>query len=479
MDLSDHLRVVVANWWRILLVAAVVGVGTYAWSNNADPVFTAESLLSVAGDDVLDPQTSTTQDQLAFRAEYFAEIGMTSTVAGRAAELEQLPYSDEETLDHYSIVTTDTSGLLLVRASDNSPEEAESVARGVAGALGDVVNEDQATARQERADQIERRIAAIEDAMSQVAEGSTEWAAYDQALAVNNAALIDVQSQGFFRISVVTQALASTTPVSPRPGRDATLFFLVAFIVTAEGLVVARAFSDRLARTTDAAAVTELTGLPVLAMVPRGIGPDVVEAFRTLRTNLMLLEGAGRPRTVAVVSPQSGFGKSFVSMNLAEAAAGVDARVVLIDADLRRPVLHTRLRCNREPGLSEVLRGGDIAESLHAVPSVPGLRLIPSGATTGDTVGMLGGRAFRQLLDGLDAADLVVIDTPPGAAYADALAVAAQCDAAIIVLDARSTRRRPAKTMVAALERTGATVVGAVVNSTRLNRRDTYGYERT
>ncbi len=479
MDLSDHLRVIVASWWRILLVALVVGVGTYAWSDTRDPVFAAEALLSVVGDDVVDPQAGTTQDQLSFRAEYFAEIGHTIAVAGRAGELEQLPYSDEETLRRYSIVATDTSGLILVRAREGSPEEAERIARGVAAALGDVVADDQAAAREERMSQIKRQITAIEDAMSLVAEGSTEWTAYDEALAVNRSALIDAQSQGFFRISVVTPALAGTTPVSPRPGRDALLFFLIAFVLSAESIVVVRAFSDRLARSTDAAAVTELTGLPVLAMVPRGLGPDVVEAFRTLRTNLMLLEGAGKPRTIAIVSPNPGSGKSFVALNLAQSAAGVDARVVLIDADLRRPVLHTRLHTRREPGLSDVLRGGSVPDSLHEVANLPNLRLMPSGAPAGDTVGMLGGRALRQLLDDLVGVDLVVVDTPPGAAYADALAVAAQCDAALVVLDARSTRRRPAKTMVAALDRTGATLIGAVVNSTRVNRRDTYGYERT
>jgi len=479
MDLADHFRAIVANWWRILLVALVVGVGTYAWSNSRDPVFKAESLLSVAGDDVVDLQAGTTQDQLSFRAEYFAAIGMTTAVAGRAADVEHLPYTATEMLDRYKMVTSNTSGLILVSASAGSPEAAERIARGVATALGEVVADDQTAARAEREGQIGRRISAIEEAMSRVAPRSTEWAAYDQALALNKTALIDAQSQGFFRISVVTQALAADSPVSPRPERDALLYFLIACVLTSESLVVARAFSDRLARSTDSASVTELTGLPVLTMVPRGPGPDVVEAFRTLRTNLMLLGDAGKPRTVAIVSPNPGSGKSFVSTNLAEAVAGVDASVVIIDADLRRPVLHTRLRCNREPGLSDALRGGSISDSLHDVSGPPNLRLMPSGSPVSDTAGMLGGGALRHLLDTMIDLDLVVVDTPPGAAYADALAVASQCDATLVVLDARSTRRRPTKALIAALERTGANLVGVVVNGARVNRRDTYGYERT
>jgi capsular exopolysaccharide synthesis family protein len=209
-------------------------------------------------------------------------------------------------------------------------------------------------------------------------------------------------------------------------------------------------------------------------MVPRGRGPDVVEAFRTLRTNLMFLEGAGRPRTIAIVSPNPGAGKSFSAVHLAESAVAVDATVVLIDADLRRPVLHSRLRSEREPGLSNALRGAELQSTLHRVDGIPNLKLLPSGSAVNDTVGVLGGRAFRHVLDTLDSAELVIVDTPPGAVYADALAVAAQCDATLLVLDAKSTRRRAARTLIDSLERTGATLIGVVVNNAQVNRRDTY-----
>jgi capsular exopolysaccharide synthesis family protein len=212
----------------------------------------------------------------------------------------------------------------------------------------------------------------------------------------------------------------------------------------------------------------------VLAMIPRGRGPDVVEAFRTLRTNLLFLEGAGRPRTVALVSPNPGAGKSFCAIHLAESAVAVDAEVVLVDADLRRPVIHSRVRVPREPGLSDALRGGDMYRAIHCVEGIPNLKVMPSGSPVSDTVGVLGGRAFRGVLDALDTAELVVVDTPPGAVYADALAVSAQCDATLLVLDAKTTRRRAARLMIESLERTGATLIGVVMNNSSFSRRDTY-----
>jgi capsular exopolysaccharide synthesis family protein len=234
-----------------------------------------------------------------------------------------------------------------------------------------------------------------------------------------------------------------------------------------------RALSDRVSKASDVATITDLTGLPVLAQVPRGRGPEVVEAFRTLRTNLMFLEGAGQPRTIALLSPNADAGKSFCSIRLAESAIAVDAQVVLVDADLRRPVLHERLRVDREPGLTDVLRGTPLAKALHAVDGYQNLRVLSSGSQVSDTVAALGGRSLQDVLDALDDAELIVVDTPPGD-YADALAVAAQCDAALLVLDAQTTRRRATRQFIEALERTGASLIGVILNNASVSKRATY-----
>ena len=99
---------------------------------------------------------------------------------------------------------------------------------------------------------------------------------------------------------------------------------------------------------------------------------------------------------------------------------------------------------------------------------------MPSGAPVTDTVAALGGRAFRGVLDSLETAELIIVDTPPGAGYADALAVAAQCDAALLVLDSETTRKRTTKQFIAALDRTGASLIGVVLNGATINKRDTY-----
>jgi capsular exopolysaccharide synthesis family protein len=474
MTLADHLRVIAANWWRILLIALVFGGLAYAYSSSQDKVYRSAALLSVApglGDPT---QPVIGSDELAFRAEFYANIARQRNVAGDGAELAELDISEEEAASRLDTITNETSGFILLRASGPTPDEARRLANGTARALAQYVSNEQQDIVEAQVLVLTNRLAEIERQIEAVPEGSDEAVLFSQSRADTRRAIVEAQTRSTFAIATVTPAFPSEDPVSPTPTRDALLAFLLAGIIAAETLVIIRTFSDRFARTQDASAITEFTGLPVLAMIPRGRGPDVVEAFRTLRTNLLFLEGAGRPRTVALVSPNPSSGKSFCAIHLAESAVAVDAEVVLVDADLRRPVIHSRVRVPREPGLSDALRGADIHHALHYVEGIPNLKVMPSGSPVSDTVGVLGGRAFRQVLDTIDTAELVVVDTPPGAVYADALAVSAQCDATLLVLDAKTTRRRAARLMIDSLERTGATLIGVVVNNASYSRRDTY-----
>lgn len=469
------MRIMRTNWWKILVIAMIVGGLSYAYSRSQPKVYAADQLLSVASQDVTS-SAAIDPNQIDFRASFYAAVGNTPAIAAAAKEKEHLDsLSVDEVRSKIDVSTTDTTGILKVSTTGRDTFEAVKIAAGVSAALADFVTAQQATETNAKKAGIQKQIDGYREALKTpaVVNDPALQAFINQQLSNASQTLFSLVPNGF-QVAPLTPPVARIGPVSPHPKKAGLLGFLVALILAGEGLVVLRAFGDRFARTNDVEQITSFTGLPVLAMVPRGRGPDVIEAFRTLRTNLMFLEGAGRPRTIAIVSPNPGAGKSFSAVHLAESAVAVDATVVLIDADLRRPVLHSRLRVDREPGLSNALRGSELQSTLHRVDGIANLKLIPSGSAVNDTVGVLGGRAFRHVLDSLDSAELVVVDTPPGAVYADALAVAAQCDATLLVLDARSTRRRAARTLIDSLERTGATLIGVVVNNAQVNRRDTY-----
>ncbi len=474
MSLADHLRVIATNWWRILIIAAVCGGLTYFYSHGQPKSYESSTLLSVAGTPGTN-DANVPSDALLFRAQYYAAIAKSSGVAGKAAKAAGLAMTGDQASSHISTLTNSSSnGLILLKASGKTPVAAQRLAAQSAVALTNYVKTQQVNSLKAQQLVLQQQLDNLNTRLAATKQDSPVYNALLNSIVSTNTALVQLETQPQFSVITVTPAGLSTSPVAPTPSRDGMLAFLLAGIIAAESFVIIRAFSDRFARAQDAASITEFTGMPVLAMIPRGRGPDVVEAFRTLRTNLLFLEGAGRPRTVAMVSPNPAAGKSFCAIHLAESAVAVDAEVVLVDADLRRPVIHSRVRVPREPGLSDALRGGDLHNAIHCVEGIPNLKVMPSGSPVSDTVGVLGGRAFRGILDALETAELVVVDTPPGAVYADALAVSAQCDATLLVLDAKTTRRHAARQLIDSLERTGATLIGVVVNNASMSRRDTY-----
>ena len=482
MDLTDHLRTIGANWWRILLIAVIVGAAVFGFSKSQSKTYRASVLVSVA------PQLNTfgapeDAQTLAFKVSAFAQILTQDDIAKGAVKFGHL--DTKYGLDYKGVqagasqVTNSVGGLILVRFESHNTSEAIDTASALAHSLQqnsaevDALN-NQATTANNNASIARYQSLANTPGFSAATKAAIEQKISD--LQFQNAQLA-APTSGSVQIQTGAQLDAGGSPISPTPSRDGLLAFLVAAVVAAESFVVVRALSDRVSKATDVATITDLTGLPVLAQVPRGRGPEVVEAFRTLRTNLMFLEGAGQPRTIAMLSPNTAAGKSFCAIHLAESAVAVDAQVLLVDADLRRPVLHSRLRVNREPGLTEVLRGAPVEKGLHTVDSFQNLRLIPSGAPVADTVAALGGRALHDVLDAVDDAELVVVDTPPGD-YADALAIAAQCDAGLLVLDAQTARRRATKQFIEALDRTGASLIGVILNNAAVSKR-AGGYDRS
>lgn len=484
MDLADHFRTIAANWWRILAVAVVVALGVFAWSSHLPDTYVGQYLITVTPEvdkgQGLDPNTVTIRVANQTVLVKSPPVAIEAIATGKLDKKYRL---DANTLrSRLEIVSVPLAGTIVIKTSAHSKQEALDEARAYAETLRDLSVREEDGVRLRQIADIQSALTLLQTGLQNnpdIPPGSTaEKEIKDQIDALQGQlALLQApanRATGIVSLKGINTLDNDGNPVAPTPTRDALLAFLVAFVLAAEGFVVGNALSDRVSKATDVDAITALTGLPVLAQVPRARGPEVVEAFRTLRTNLMFLEGSQRPRTVAILSPNPGAGKSFTAIHLAESAVGVDARVVLIDADLRRPVVHQRLRTEREPGLTDALRGEPLGTTLHAVDGYPNLHVMPCGSPVTDTVAALGGREFRRVLDTLDNAELVIVDTPPGAGYADALAVSAQCDAALLVLDAETTRRRTTKQFIEALERTGATLIGVVLNGATVNKRDTY-----
>lgn len=188
------------------------------------------------------------------------------------------------------------------------------------------------------------------------------------------------------------------------------------------------------------------------------------EAYRALRMNLAFTSLDKALETVVVSSPAANANKSQVAANLAVVMAQSGQRVVLVDADLRRPALHTYFAASQTPGLTDLMlsQDGEGALSL-AETGVPGLALLPSGALPPNPADILGSQKMGQLLGQLKAkADVVVLDAPPVTVAVDASVLAARTDGLLLVVQAGHTRRDRIAQAKELLERFRVNLLGAV-----------------
>lgn len=189
------------------------------------------------------------------------------------------------------------------------------------------------------------------------------------------------------------------------------------------------------------------------------------ESFRALRTSLIFSDAVRSLRSIAVTSAAPGDGKSTVSTNLAAAFAQQGMRVLIVDCDLRRGRLHAAFDVPRSPGLTEVIVGSALlSDAVHSTP-VPNLSLLTAGLQPPNPTELLGSEPVRNILLKLaNEYDLIIIDTPPVLAAADAAVLGAIVDGVILVVRVGVTDRRAAKRSLERLQIVGSRVLGTVLN---------------
>lgn len=198
------------------------------------------------------------------------------------------------------------------------------------------------------------------------------------------------------------------------------------------------------------------------------------ESFRSLRTAIQVASQAGRLRTLLVTSPLFGEGKSTVAYNTAVAFALSGKRVLLLDADMRKPHLHEFFDRSCSPGLSDVLIGkAKAATCIYPHRTLPTLSLLPAGSETIASAELLESTEFDQLLSALTAEyDLIIADSPPILLLTDARVLSEKFGATIAVVRARQTTRTVLKSLSNVLEMSGSRAVGIVLNGVDTNSID-------
>ncbi len=213
------------------------------------------------------------------------------------------------------------------------------------------------------------------------------------------------------------------------------------------------------------------------ATAPLELPENICEQFRILRTNLQFLGAEKKIQKIVISSPSPSEGKSTVVTNLALVLARSGKKTVLIDCDLRKPVIHKHFNLRRKPGLTDVvLLGTPLEQALHnSAPDAPAV--ICAGTTPPSPVDFFTSSAFLSFLNRLaETYEYIIIDTPPVLVSADALALAAKSDGILLVTRMNQTDIRALTEARKLINQAQARILGVVANGINLKHR--YGYYR-
>lgn len=292
-------------------------------------------------------------------------------------------------------------------------------------------------------------------------------------------------------VTIMMPASTAWRDRSPLP-KTMAIALVLGIAVGLGVLLLVDQLDDRLASFTE---IQEQFDEEILGQIPKdpdannGTGAQLihphdarhpfVEAYRSLRSSLLFLANEGqRPKVLLVTSSVPGDGKTLTTANLAITMAQTNTRVLLIDADLRKGVLHQRFNINATEGLHEVLLEGRPWKSVVQSTSTPNLSLLPRGSTTQFSSELfLNPNTAKLLREVAEEYDVVFVDSPPVMAADDATSLAPSVDGVLFVVRAQQTSARVARAALDLLYQRHINVLGLVFNAVEANASDYYYYK--
>jgi tyrosine-protein kinase len=501
ITLRDYLAPVRRRWKMILAIVVVVTAVVAAYAATRPQVYTASTKVFIgpqSGAAVGIGSSEPTQEAVANQATLLTSTEVAAVVARRI----HYPGSADALAGSVSAKPSQTTNFLYISSTQSSSALAARVANAYAQEFIARNSAAQLALGQQQISTLQKQLSALKGAANAGQRQSIQEQIQQLELAdssvVGDATQVDIATAG---------SLSAKSPL-----KDGLLAAIAALI----GSIALAFMLERLDPSFRSVLDTEGTyGLPVLAAITNdptierivdgkpGLSPHSREYFRELHVGLDLAAGEKSFKTILVTSAVPDEGKSTVARNLALAISEADRRVVLVDADLRRPRLAKSVGVTPQAGITEILTGQRSREQvtlqIEAAPASsvnppvatngngavlpPGFRAVPrfwfigAGSPVPNPPALLGSGNFHQLINELSGSfDVVIIDSSPVVAVPDAIAIAPRVDAVLVVARS-STDSRSAQRASELLRRIpNANIVGLVVNDVPWEQAAVYGY---
>lgn len=449
MTIEDFLRLLLRNLLLLVVVTVLCGAAGYAYSFTRPAVYSASALgyvgVSAGTDENGQPivQSGSSMDAQYQRAQSYLPLFSTRAVGERIVSSTGLQMGPDQVAGSLQASLDPNAPIITVTATAGSAEDAGTIANAAVEAVA-------AEAR------------SLESGGDETADSPYPLVAYQTALVPG-------------------------APVSPDREKYLAAGALAGLLV-ALGIAVLRDRNDTRLRTADD--IPEEFGLPLLGSIPDskemsrakdGTLPTprafaVREAFRKLRTNLRYVDVDSPPRSIVVTSSAPGEGKSTVSAELARVMARAGQATVLVDADLRRPMIATQFGVDHTVGLAQVVAGAVTLEDALVPTDIPGLTVLPAGQVPPNPSELLGSRRMKDLLEELARGRFVLVDAPPVLAVTDAQLLAHHADGAILVAVPGKTSAQALAKAAEAIRGIDGKVHGLVFNRASTSRLSRLAY---
>jgi non-specific protein-tyrosine kinase len=501
IDLVKYL-VLLWHWaWVIVIAVIVAAVGAFVVSKLIPPVYQAKTTVLVdmaPSNKSLDYNTLLLSSQLTQTySQMLTKTPVLEEVATRLGLLELKP----KTITAKPVPNTQ---LINIFAESTNPELAADIANMLVVVFADQVSSLQemrfAASEQNLQAQMLDIENKIKEANAQLSEArlvsekdrlENTIANYSQTYAGLLQSYEQVRLAKAQTLSSIVQIEPADTPIEPVKPRTILNVAVAGFIsaLLAAGVIVGFDLLNDTVRTPEQ--IVEKLGLPVLGAISHYKDTDgipitesqpmspITEAFRTLRTNVKYA-GAGLDiplRSIMITSALPGEGKTDVLVNLGVVLAQNKLRVLLMDADLRRPALHRRLGLDNLIGLSQIFVHPELGIGYSLQPTrISGLTAITAGDSPPNPSELLGSQLMGTILEQLkNNYDVLLIDTPPALAVTDAAVMLPYVEGMLLVVKPGSTSIAPLRRVVNQFQQLNANMLGVVLNDINL-RSSSYGY---